>query len=142
MISTRIVADNPRWHSFEQRAEAGKGIRSSEESIKGWRALDLPVEHNKGGVVMKLWGALMGLMAALVAAAAFMVPAALADPPGGTTTFCHRTGSETNPYVVITTSTVAWLVAHQPGANHPTLNGRDDIGPLDEEEGDDCIPKK
>ncbi len=39
---------------------------------------------------------------------------------------CHRTGSETNPYVVINISRSAWERAHKPGG-HPTLDGRDDI---------------
>jgi hypothetical protein len=42
---------------------------------------------------------------------------------------CHRTGSESNPYVVINIPFTAWTEAHSPGASpaHPTLNGRDDI---------------
>lgn len=39
---------------------------------------------------------------------------------------CHRTGSDSNPYVVINIPMTAWLHAHAPGG-HPQLNGRDDI---------------
>jgi hypothetical protein len=39
---------------------------------------------------------------------------------------CHRTGSDSNPYVVINIPLTAWQHAHAPGG-HPTLNGRDDI---------------
>jgi hypothetical protein len=37
---------------------------------------------------------------------------------------CHRTGSKTNPYVVINISMSAWLHGH---ATHPDLNGHGDI---------------
>ena len=37
---------------------------------------------------------------------------------------CHRTGSATNPYVVINVSIRAWQHGHQ---THPALNGRNDI---------------
>lgn len=37
---------------------------------------------------------------------------------------CHRTGSKTNPYVVINISMSAWLRGH---TTHPPLNGHDDI---------------
>ena len=41
---------------------------------------------------------------------------------------CHRTGSESNPYVVINIPWTAWEEAHSPDTgSHPTLNGRDDI---------------
>jgi len=77
---------------------------------------------------MKVSRALLGLIAVLIVTAAFVVvPGAMAVPPDSKVTFCHRTGSETNPYVIITTAESAWLNAHQPGANHPTLDGRDDI---------------
>src|SRR5439155_17257301 len=37
---------------------------------------------------------------------------------------CHRTGSATNPYVVINVSINAWLNGH---TKHPALDGRSDI---------------
>src|SRR5204863_2767322 len=37
---------------------------------------------------------------------------------------CHRTGSATNPYVVINVSINAWLNGH---SKHPALDGRSDI---------------
>jgi hypothetical protein len=37
---------------------------------------------------------------------------------------CHRTGSESNPYVVINVSIEAWLHGH---STHPALDGRSDI---------------
>jgi hypothetical protein len=37
---------------------------------------------------------------------------------------CHRTGSESNPYVVINISMSAWLHGH---STHPDLNGHSDI---------------
>lgn len=41
---------------------------------------------------------------------------------------CHRTGSSTNPYVVINIAMTAWSEAHSPDTgSHPTLDGRDDI---------------
>jgi len=40
-------------------------------------------------------------------------------------TFCHATGSEKNPYVVITTSEEAWLHGHKDGHN-----GKADIYPV------------
>jgi hypothetical protein len=41
---------------------------------------------------------------------------------------CHRTGSDSNPYVVINIPWTAWSEAHSPDTgSHPTLNGRDDI---------------
>jgi hypothetical protein len=63
---------------------------------------------------------------------------------------CHRTGSESNPYVVINIPWTAWTEAHSPGASpaHPTLNGRDDImledpasapGAKDGFTADDCV---
>jgi hypothetical protein len=63
---------------------------------------------------------------------------------------CHRTGSESNPYVVINVPWTAWTEAHSPGASpaHPTLNGRDDImledpasapGTKDGFTADDCV---
>lgn len=85
---------------------------------------------------MKGWRALAGLVAVLVTAVSFVVvPAALAEPlpdkePGHTTwVFCHRTGSDTNPYVVIATDDAAWAEAHVHGSTpgHPILDGRDDI---------------
>ena len=80
-----------------------------------------------------------GSLAALVAAGALVaVPALYAasnDPIPKTSgdhiayTFCHRTGSESNPFVVITTDDAAWAEAHMPGTDpaHPPLNGNDDI---------------
>jgi hypothetical protein len=41
---------------------------------------------------------------------------------------CHRTGSDSNPYVVINIPWTAWSEAHSfETGSHPTLNGRDDI---------------
>lgn len=41
---------------------------------------------------------------------------------------CHRTGSESNPYVVINIPWTAWTEAHSPDTgSHPPLNGRRDI---------------
>jgi hypothetical protein len=42
---------------------------------------------------------------------------------------CHRTGSDTNPYVVINIPMTAWSEAHDPASSHahPPLNGRVDI---------------
>jgi hypothetical protein len=41
---------------------------------------------------------------------------------------CHRTGSDSNPYVVINIPWTAWSEAHSAETgSHPTLNGRDDI---------------
>jgi hypothetical protein len=42
---------------------------------------------------------------------------------------CHRTGSESNPYVVINIPMTAWNEAHDPASEHahPPLNGREDI---------------
>ena len=80
--------------------------------------------------------AVSGLLAASVMViSAVMVPMALAEPPplkeSGHTTwvFCHRTGSESNPYVVIATDDAAWAMAHVHGSDpaHPVLDGRDDV---------------
>ncbi len=41
---------------------------------------------------------------------------------------CHRTGSDSNPYVVINIPLTAWTNAHSPETgSHPVLNGRHDI---------------
>jgi hypothetical protein len=41
---------------------------------------------------------------------------------------CHRTGSNSNPYVVINIPWTAWSEAHSPDTGaHPDLNGRHDI---------------
>src|SRR5687768_5634668 len=41
---------------------------------------------------------------------------------------CHRTGSDSNPYVVINIPWTAWSEAHSPDTgSHPDLNGRHDI---------------
>ena len=80
-----------------------------------------------------------GLLAALgTTISLVVVPAVYAapnDPDPKTSgehiayTFCHRTGSESNPFVVITTDDAAWAEAHMPGTDpaHPPLNGNDDI---------------
>jgi hypothetical protein len=39
---------------------------------------------------------------------------------------CHRTGSASNPYVVINIPMTAWINAHAPGG-HPELDGRNDF---------------
>lgn len=97
-------------------------------------------------------------MAASVAACALVVVpvlnAAPNDPDPKTSgdhiayTFCHRTGSLTNPFVAVTSDDAAWAEAHHPGSTpaHPMLNGNDDVqigidlvdpprGPIS---GDDC----
>lgn len=66
-----------------------------------------------------------------------IVPAPAAGCPAGDdgghgsaaekVTFCHATGSEKNPYVVISTSEQAWLHGHQDGHN-----GNADIYPVPE----------
>ena len=41
---------------------------------------------------------------------------------------CHRTGSDSNPYVVINIPWTAWTEAHSPTTgSHPPINGRSDI---------------
>jgi hypothetical protein len=42
---------------------------------------------------------------------------------------CHRTGSESNPYVVINIPWTAWSEAHDPASEHahPPLDGRVDL---------------
>ena len=41
---------------------------------------------------------------------------------------CHRTGSASNPYVVINIAFTAWTEAHSPATgSHPALDGRTDI---------------
>ena len=82
---------------------------------------------------------MLGLLCAFVGAASLvLVPAVVAapnDPAPKTSgehiayTFCHRTGSESNPWVVITTDDAAWAEAHMPGTDpaHPPKNGNDDI---------------
>jgi ABC-type sugar transport system substrate-binding protein len=83
--------------------------------------------------------AVSGLLAASVTAVALVVVPALSAAPNDPTpktsgehiayTFCHRTGSLSNPFVVITTDDAAWAEAHMPGTDpaHPPLNGNDDI---------------
>ena len=102
-----------------------------------------------------------GSLAAFVVACAFVVPALAApnDPDPKTSgdhipyTFCHRTGSESNPYVAVTADDAAWAEAHMPGtepAHPPKLTDNDDIligtnvadpprGPISE---DDCVGKE
>ena len=43
--------------------------------------------------------------------------------------FCHRTGSLSNPYIVIGTDDAAWAEAHITGVDpaHPPQNGNDDV---------------
>jgi hypothetical protein len=88
---------------------------------------------------MKGRRAVFGALAAVVATSSLVVvPVALADPndPAPKTsgehiayTYCHRTGSLSNPWVVITTDDAAWAEAHILGSTpgHPPLNGNDDI---------------
>jgi|GEM_PF-4017218 len=38
--------------------------------------------------------------------------ASATPPPDHKVTFCHATGSATNPYVIITTDNIAWAKAH------------------------------
>jgi len=88
---------------------------------------------------MKGRRAFVGLFAALVVAMSFVVvPLALGAPNDPdpkqsgdhiTYIFCHRTGSESNPYIVIGTDDAAWAEAHITGVDpaHPPQNGNDDI---------------
>ena len=86
---------------------------------------------------MKVKRAVISMFAVLVAAVSFVVvPAAVADPvptvkgpDHNAVTFCHRTGSLSNPWVIITTDEAAWLEAHQPGSEpgHPPKNYNDDV---------------
>jgi|SoiMethySBSTD1v2_1073268.scaffolds.fasta_scaffold00680_33 hypothetical protein len=81
----------------------------------------------------------IGSLAALVAAAGFIVvPATYAapndpDPKAAgehiTYVYCHRTGSASNPFVVIGTDDAAWAEAHITGVDpaHPPQNGNDDV---------------
>ena len=110
---------------------------------------------------MKGKRAITGWLTAVVTAVALVVVPALNaapnDPNPKTSgehipyTFCHRTGSLTNPFVAVTADDAAWAEAHQPGSEpgHPVLNGNDDIligidladpprGPIS---GDDCDGK-
>jgi hypothetical protein len=68
-------------------------------------------------------------------------------------TFCHRTGSEKNPFVFVTADDAAWAEAHHAGSEpaHPVKNGNDDIlvgiDLVDPPRGpagtvDECDPKK
>jgi len=50
---------------------------------------------------------------------------------------CHRTGSATNPYVVINVSIRAWLHGHR---THPALDGRNDILLEDPEQPGEKLP--
>jgi hypothetical protein len=106
--------------------------------------------------------AVTGLLAAFATVVSLVVVPALYaapnDPDPKTSgehiayTFCHRTGSLTNPFVAVTADDAAWAEAHQPGSDpaHPPLNGNDDSligidlanpprGPID---GEDCDVKK
>lgn len=67
--------------------------------------------------------------AGLVLCAVAFTGSALADPEAHHHVIvCHRTGSETNPYVVINIPWTAWSEAHSPDTgSHPDLNGRHDI---------------
>ncbi len=100
-------------------------------------------------------------LATLVATGALVVVPALNaapnDPAPKTSgehiayTFCHRTGSESNPFVAVTSDDAAWAEAHRAGTNpaHPPLNGNDDrlIGidvanpPRGPISGEGCDPK-
>jgi hypothetical protein len=87
---------------------------------------------------MKGKRAMTGWLTALVTAVALVVVPALNaapnDPDPKTSgehiayTFCHRTGSESNPFVAVTADDAAWAEAHMPGTDpaHPVLNGNDD----------------
>jgi hypothetical protein len=80
-----------------------------------------------------------GLLAAFVTTVSLVavpvVYAAPDDPAPKTSgehiayTFCHRTGSLSNPFVAVTSDDAAWAEAHQPGSvpGHPVLNGNDDV---------------
>ncbi|MHA7154947.1 hypothetical protein [Arthrobacter sp. TMN-50] len=70
------------------------------------------------------------LLASLAAAGLVLLggaPSAIASPPPDhKVTYCHATGSETNPFVVITTDEIAVVRGHQ---NHQDLE--DVIPPFD-----------
>jgi len=80
-----------------------------------------------------------GSVAAFVIACAIFVVPALADSNSPNPkdagdhvayTYCHRTGSESNSYIVITTDDAGWADAHQTGstpAPPPKLTDNDDI---------------
>ena len=112
---------------------------------------------------MKGKRAITGWLTAVVTAVALVVVPALNaapnDPDPKTSgehiayTFCHRTGSVSNPFVAVTADDAAWAEAHMPGTNpaHPLLNGNDDKligvdvvnpprGPLSEDECDGKEP--
>jgi ABC-type sugar transport system substrate-binding protein len=88
---------------------------------------------------MKGKRAMTGLLAGLVAAVSLVVVPALSaapDSPDPKTagdhtpyTFCHRTGSLSNPFVAVTSDDAAWAEAHQPGSTpaHPPKNDNDDM---------------
>ena len=107
--------------------------------------------------------AVTGLLAAFVTVVSLVVVPALYaapnDPDPKTSgehiayTFCHRTGSVSNPFVAVTADDAAWAEAHMPGTNpaHPLLNGNDDKligvdvvnpprGPISEDECDGKEP--
>ena len=83
--------------------------------------------------------AMTGLLAGLVAAVSLVVVPALSAAPGSPDpktagdhipyTFCHRTGSLSNPFVAVTSDDAAWAEAHQPGSipAHPPKNDNDDM---------------
>jgi hypothetical protein len=77
-------------------------------------------------------GKLCGTFAVLVLAMVFAGAAAAQGRSGEAhehVIICHRTGSESNPYVVINIASTAWNEAHDPASSHahPPLNGRTDI---------------
>ena len=83
--------------------------------------------------------AVFGLLAVFVVAISFViVPASFGapndpDPKASgdhiTYIFCHRTGSLSNPYIVIGTDDAAWAEAHITGVDpaHPPKNDNDDF---------------
>jgi len=88
---------------------------------------------------MKGKRAITGLLAGLVVVASLVVVPALSAAPNSPDpktagdhiayTFCHRTGSLSNPFVAVTADDAAWAEAHQPGSTpaHPPKNDNDDM---------------